>query len=61
VALNSGLFWTGPMGFIKKPGRIIVQFLEPIPPGMRRTEFMQLLQQSIENATARLLAESRPA
>lgn len=61
VALNSGLFWTGPMGFIKKPGRIIVEFLEPIPPGLKRTEFMQLLQQRIENATAKIIAQSRPA
>lgn len=60
VALNSGLFWTGPMGFIKKPGRIVVEFLDPIPPGLKRTEFMQLLQQRIESATARLLAESHP-
>ena len=61
VALNSGLFWTGPMGFIKKPGRIVVEFLDPIPPGLKRTEFMQLLQQRIEGATAGLIAESPAA
>jgi len=61
VALNSGLFWTGPMGFIKKPGRIIVEFLEPIPPGLKRTEFMELLQQRIEDATSKLIAQSHPA
>jgi 1-acyl-sn-glycerol-3-phosphate acyltransferase len=59
VALNSGLFWTGPMGFIKKPGRIVIEFLEVIPPGQRRAEFMALLQERIETATARLIAESR--
>lgn len=57
VALNSGLFWTGPMGFIKKPGRIVVEFLEPIPAGLTRAEFMQLLQERIEAATAKLVAE----
>ena len=40
VALNSGLFWTGPVGFLKKPGRVVVEFLEPIPPGLKRRDFM---------------------
>jgi 1-acyl-sn-glycerol-3-phosphate acyltransferase len=57
VALNSGLFWTGPMGFIKKPGRIVLEFLEPIPPGLKRAEFMRLLETRIEGATAKLVAE----
>jgi 1-acyl-sn-glycerol-3-phosphate acyltransferase len=57
VALNSGLFWTGPMGFIKKPGRIVLEFLEPIPAGLRRTEFMSILQERTEAATGRLVAE----
>jgi len=46
VALNSGLFWTGPMGFIKKPGRVVVQFLD-------------LLESRIESASTALLAEGR--
>jgi 1-acyl-sn-glycerol-3-phosphate acyltransferase len=61
VALNSGLFWTGPQGFIKRPGHIVVEFLEPISPGLRRAEFMRFLEGRIETATARLLAEgSKP-
>jgi len=59
VALNCGLFWTGPMGLIKKPGRIVVEFLEPIPPGLKRQEFMATLQGRIETATARLVVEGR--
>lgn len=59
VALNSGLFWTGPMGFIKKPGRIVVEFLEPIPAGLKRVEFMRVLEERIETATAKLVAEGR--
>src|SRR5690606_21388864 len=39
VALNSGLFW-GRRSFIKQPGRIVVQFLPPIPPGLERRAFM---------------------
>jgi 1-acyl-sn-glycerol-3-phosphate acyltransferase len=57
VALNSGLFWTGPMGFIKKPGVVVLEFLEPIPAGLKRTEFMRQLEISIETATAGLVAE----
>lgn len=58
VALNSGLFWRR-RGFIKKPGRITVEFLDPIPPGLERRAFMAELQSRIEPATARLLAEAR--
>ena len=56
VALNSGQFWTG---FVKNPGTIVLAFLEPIPTGMKRREFMAELQQRIETATAELLAEGR--
>lgn len=59
AALNSGLFWTGPSGFLKQPGKIIVEFLDPIPPGLRRKEFMDVLQARIETATQRLVAEGR--
>ena len=56
AALNSGLFWTG---FIKRPGRIVLEFLEPIPPGLKSREFMKQLEDRIEVATARLIAEGR--
>lgn len=59
IALNSGLFWTGPGGFLKKPGTIVVEFLPPIPPGLKRAEFMAQLETSIETATAKLVAEGR--
>jgi len=55
VALNSGLFW-GRQRFLKRPGTITVEFLEPIEPGLERKAFMSLLEQRIETATARLLA-----
>ena len=53
VALNSGLYWTG---FLKRPGTIILEFLEPIPPGLKRREFMAELENRTEQATNRLLA-----
>lgn len=56
VALNSGLFWPR-RRFIRRPGTIVVEFLEPIPPGLPRKEFMDELQARIETASDRLLAE----
>jgi 1-acyl-sn-glycerol-3-phosphate acyltransferase len=52
VALNSGVHWTG---FLKRPGTIVLEFLEPIPPGMKRQAFMALLEERIEAGTSRLL------
>src|SRR3984957_14745529 len=57
VALNSGLYWTGPGGFLKRPGTVIVPFLPAIPPGLKRREFMATVESRIETAMAGLLAE----
>ncbi len=54
VALNSGVYWTG---FFKKPGRIVIAFLDPIPPGLKSRLFLQTLEARIETATAALIAE----
>jgi len=59
VALNSGLFWTGPAGFLKKRGRIVIQFLPPIAPGLKRQDFMRVLEARIEQATSNLLLEGQ--
>ncbi len=53
AALNSGVYWTG---FIKRPGTIVLEFLETIPPGLKRGTFMPLLEKRIETATAALLS-----
>ena len=58
VALNSGLFW-GRRQFIKRPGTILVEFLEPIAPGLDRKAFMAELEQRIETATDELIAKSK--
>ena len=55
VALNSGLVW-GRRSFLRHPGTVRVEFLDPIPPGLGRTEFFQRLKDDIEAATARLVA-----
>ncbi len=56
VALNSGLFWPR-RKFLRLPGTIVVEFLPPIPPGLDKDVFFKRLQNDIETATARLVAE----
>lgn len=58
VALNSGLFWPR-RAFQRKPGRIVLEYLAPIPPGLERKAFEAELVARIEGATARLEAEGR--
>jgi 1-acyl-sn-glycerol-3-phosphate acyltransferase len=58
VALNSGLYW--PRRSLRfTPGTVRMEFLDPIMPGMDRLEFLKLLQDRIETATVRLVAEGR--
>lgn len=59
VALNSALFWSGPAGFIKRSGRVVIEFLPPIAPGLKRAAFMEQLQTQIETATGALIVEGR--
>jgi 1-acyl-sn-glycerol-3-phosphate acyltransferase len=54
VALNSGLYW-GKKAWVKKPGRIAIEYLPPIPPGLDRKAFMAELEARLEPAAKRLL------
>jgi 1-acyl-sn-glycerol-3-phosphate acyltransferase len=54
VATNAGEHWSA-KGLRLKPGLIVYEYLEPIPPGLKRAEFMRLLQDRIETASAALL------
>lgn len=57
VALNSGLYW--PRRSLRRlPGTIVVEVLDPIPPGLDKTVFFDRLREGIENASARLLHEA---
>jgi len=56
VALNSGLYWPR-RRFLRYPGTIVLEVLDPIPPGLGRQEFAATLEREIETATARLIAE----
>lgn len=57
VALNSGLFW-GRRAFRKRPGRILIEFLPAIAPGLPKRDFLAELERRIETATDRLEAET---
>jgi 1-acyl-sn-glycerol-3-phosphate acyltransferase len=57
AALNSGLFWPR-RSLVRLPGTIVVEFLPPIAPGFDRTGFLAHLQDTIEDASARLLQET---
>lgn len=59
VALNSGVLWPRGHGN-KRAGVITVRFLEPIPAGLNRRTFMDLLEMKIEAAGADLLARDQP-
>jgi len=58
VALNSGLFWPR-RDFRRYPGTVVLEFLEPIAPGLTRRAFEARLAERIEAATAQLEAEAR--
>jgi 1-acyl-sn-glycerol-3-phosphate acyltransferase len=55
VALNSGLFWPR-RTFMRYPGTLVVEFLDPIPPGLKRDEFLARVERVIEEATNRIVA-----
>ena len=59
AAVNSGLYW-GRRSFVKCRGRIVLEFLEPIAPGLSRRELMAELESRIETATAALEREAAP-
>jgi 1-acyl-sn-glycerol-3-phosphate acyltransferase len=58
VALNSGLFWPR-RTFMRYPGTLVAEFLDPLPPGLSRREFITRVSTVIEAATSRLVAAGR--
>lgn len=60
LATNSGVHWPA-YGARFTPGTAVFEFLPPIPPGLKRGEFMRELEQRLEEASARLLAEATQA
>lgn len=62
VATNLGLFWPQEE-FRKTPGTATLEFLDPIPTGLPKDEFLARLEAAVESRTAELVAEAtgRPA
>jgi 1-acyl-sn-glycerol-3-phosphate acyltransferase len=58
VALNSGLFWPR-RNFMRYPGTLVVEFLDPLPPGLAKDEFVSRVQAAIEEATLRIVEAGR--
>lgn len=58
IALNAGLSWPR-RRFMKFPYPVIIEFLEPIGPGLSEAKFHALLRDRIETATNRIVAEAR--
>ncbi len=58
VATSLGLGWDR-QSFFKYPGRVVVEFLEPIGPGMDKDAFLEKLEQVVEDRTNALIAEGR--
>lgn len=57
VAVNSGLFWPR-RRFLRQPGTIVLEILPPIPPGLKRREFMPQLETVLEGASNALVLEA---
>jgi 1-acyl-sn-glycerol-3-phosphate acyltransferase len=58
IALNSGLYWPR-RSFLRRPGTIVVEILDPIAPGLDRDVVFRELQARLEAASGRLLVEGR--
>ncbi len=53
AALNSGEFWPK-TGLLKKPGKITLEFLDPIEPGLSKQEFALRMESAIEKRSEEL-------
>jgi len=58
VAVNTGYFWPR-RKFLRYPGKMIIEFLKPIEPGLEAEDFSKILEQSIEKRSHELLLEAQ--
>lgn len=58
MALNSGLFWPR-NSFIKKPGKVIFEFLSPIESGLPDKKVIQAIEDRIEEKSIALMQEAK--
>lgn len=57
AATNVGVFWPR-KGIMRKPGLAVVEFLDPIPPGLDRGTFMARLEEVVETRSQDLMREA---
>lgn len=57
VAVNVGLFWPR-SGVLRRPGVAVIEFLEPLEPGMEKGLFALRLQEMIEDRSNALMREA---
>lgn len=57
AATNIGAFWPR-RGWVRKPGRAVLEFLEPVPAGLELNVYMATIEERIETASNRLLDEA---
>lgn len=57
VATNAGVFWPR-KGIWRKPGLAVVEFLDPIAPGLSKDAFMIALEQTVEDRSNALMREA---
>jgi len=57
VATNVGVFWPK-RSLLRLPGTAVVEFLPEIPPGLPVPAFMETLEDMVEGASDRLMAEA---
>jgi 1-acyl-sn-glycerol-3-phosphate acyltransferase len=57
AATNVGVFWPK-RGILRKPGLAVVEFLPAIPANLPRQDFMAALEEQVEAASDRLMAEA---
>ena len=57
AATNVGLFWPR-RGIIRKPGLAVVEFMDPIAPGLSRKAFMTQLEDRVEARSDALMQEA---
>jgi len=55
---NLGCFWEQ-TNFRKIPGTAVIEYLQPIEPGLNKAEFMERLETSIETSTRNLFQEAK--
>ena len=57
VATNVGLFWPK-RGILRRPGIAVVDFLDPIAPGLKVPDFMAKLEQAVETRSDALMRDA---